>query len=45
MHNRYGEGVIVSSEGDGQDAKINVDFDTVGVKRLLVRIAVFKIID
>ena len=45
LHNRYGEGVIVSSEGDGQDAKINVDFDTVGVKRLLVRIAVFKIID
>lgn len=44
-HNRYGEGTITANDGNGDDAKITVKFDSVGDKRLMVRVAVFEIID
>lgn len=43
IHNRYGHGIIKEVEGTGDDHKIVVDFPTVGVKKLMTRIAVFKI--
>lgn len=43
VHNRYGRGVIVEKEDAGADTKIIVDFESVGVKRLLTRIAVFHL--
>lgn len=42
VHDRYGRGVIVSRTED-PELKIMVDFDSVGKKTLLTRIAKFKI--
>lgn len=42
IHNRYGHGVIISREDD-PELKLVVNFDTVGRKTLMARIAVFKI--
>lgn len=42
LHNRYGRGVILERKEDS-DLKIVVDFESVGIKVLLARIAVFSI--
>jgi DNA helicase-2/ATP-dependent DNA helicase PcrA len=38
-HPKYGEGVVFKREGDGDDAKITVDFKGFGVKKLVEKFA------
>ncbi len=38
-HPRYGEGVVFQREGDGEDAKITVQFQQHGVKKLVEKFA------
>jgi DNA helicase-2/ATP-dependent DNA helicase PcrA len=38
-HDTFGSGAVVKVSGFGKDAKVTVDFDSVGRKRLLVRYA------
>jgi len=38
-HPKYGEGVVFRREGDGDDAKITVQFAGVGVKKLVEKFA------
>lgn len=44
-HERFGIGTIVSIEGSGEIAKAEVDFQAVGRKKLLLKFALFKILD
>ncbi|MFI2742278.1 ATP-dependent helicase [Zhouia sp. PK063] len=44
-HNRFGIGKIVNLEGLGNDKKAEIDFNTGGIKKLLLRFARLKIID
>lgn len=44
-HERFGKGTIVSIEGSGENAKAEVDFQAVGHKKLLLKFALFKILD
>ena len=43
-HSRFGKGTILSIDTDATDARIEVKFDTVGSKKLLLKFARFKII-
>ena len=38
-HPKYGEGVVFRREGDGEDAKITVQFSKFGVKKLVEKFA------
>ena len=38
-HPKYGEGAIVAREGDGDDAKITVQFNGHGTKKLVEKFA------
>ncbi|MFP5268069.1 MAG: hypothetical protein ACLGQU_11980, partial [Acidobacteriota bacterium] len=38
-HPKYGEGVIFSREGDGEDAKLTVQFRGHGMKKLVEKFA------
>ena len=38
-HPKYGEGVVFRREGDGDDAKVTVQFSKFGVKKLVERFA------
>jgi DNA helicase-2/ATP-dependent DNA helicase PcrA len=38
-HPKYGEGVVYHREGDGEDAKITVQFPSVGLKKLVEKYA------
>jgi DNA helicase-2/ATP-dependent DNA helicase PcrA len=38
-HPKYGEGVLLSREGDGDDAKITVQFNGHGTKKLVEKFA------
>ena len=38
-HPKYGEGVVFQREGDGEDAKITVQFQQHGVKKLVEKFA------
>jgi DNA helicase-2/ATP-dependent DNA helicase PcrA len=38
-HPKYGEGVVYRREGDGDDAKITVQFQQHGVKKLVEKFA------
>ena len=38
-HARFGEGIIVSAEGSGQDAKLQINFGAAGMKWLLMSVA------
>lgn len=38
-HSKYGEGVVFRREGDGEDAKITVQFQKFGVKKLVEKFA------
>lgn len=44
QHNRFGQGVVESIEGQGDNCKISVIFDAVGRKQLLLKFAKFTII-
>lgn len=44
-HERFGKGTIIGVEGTGDNTKIRVSFDDVGVKNLLVKYAKFTEID
>ena len=44
-HERFGKGTIVSIEGSGENAKAEVDFQAAGRKKLLLKFALFKILD
>ena len=38
-HPKYGEGIVFRREGDGEDAKITVQFSGFGVKKLVEKFA------
>jgi len=38
-HPKYGEGVIFAREGDGEDAKLTVQFSSHGMKKLVEKFA------
>jgi DNA helicase-2/ATP-dependent DNA helicase PcrA len=38
-HPKYGEGIVFRREGDGDDAKITVQFQQHGVKKLVEKFA------
>lgn len=44
MHDRFGRGRVVGLEGSGDQAKAQVDFDSSGVKNLLLKFAKFTVI-
>lgn len=44
-HERFGEGVITTCEGDGDDRKIIVSFEHSGERKLLLKYAKFVVID
>lgn len=44
-HSRFGKGTILAVDTDATDARIEVKFDTVGSKKLLLKFARFKIIE
>lgn len=41
-HERFGKGVVVKLEGEGDNTKATVDFENVGTKQLLLKYANFK---
>ena len=43
-HMRFGQGTIVSLEGQGPDMKAEINFDTAGAKKLLLRFAKLSLI-
>ena len=45
LHDRFGEGLIISLEGKGNDAKATVDFFNTGEKNLLLKFARLKKIE
>ena len=44
LHDRFGEGLIVSMEGNGSDAKATVDFINAGRKVLLLKYAKLRVV-
>ena len=38
-HPKYGEGIVYKREGEGEDAKITVQFPGVGLKKLVEKFA------
>jgi DNA helicase-2/ATP-dependent DNA helicase PcrA len=38
-HSKYGEGIVILREGDGEDAKLTVHFSQFGVKKLMEKFA------
>ena len=45
FHKKFGEGVIHLVEPEGEDLKVDINFDKVGHKRLMARFANLEIID
>ena len=45
IHNRFGKGTVVLTEGKGGDKKAEVKFETSGIKKILLKFAKYKIID
>ena len=45
QHERFGQGVVIALEGAGNDKKAQVNFDTGGVKNILLRFAKLTLID
>ena len=43
-HSRFGKGDITEIDRSAADVRITVEFDTVGIKKLLLKFARFKII-
>ena len=44
IHNRFGKGVVMETEGIGYDKKAEVKFDTSGVKKILLKFAKYEIV-
>ena len=44
IHNRFGKGKVIGTEGEGSDKKAEVEFNTSGVKRILLKFAKYKLI-
>ena len=44
-HERFGEGRVLSVEGEGGNAKARVDFQSVGLKQLLLKYAKITVLD
>ncbi len=44
VHRKFGEGVVLQSEGDGENARVQVNFDTAGSKWLALSHAKLKLI-
>ena len=44
-HKKFGEGTIIAIEPEGQDLKLDIDFDKMGQKRLMAKFAGLEIID
>ena len=44
-HKKFGEGVINSVEAEGEDLKVDINFNKVGHKRLMAKFAGLEIID
>jgi DNA helicase-2/ATP-dependent DNA helicase PcrA len=42
QHGKYGEGIVILREGDGEDAKLTVHFAQHGVKKLMEKFAQLK---
>jgi DNA helicase-2/ATP-dependent DNA helicase PcrA len=45
FHNKFGEGVIITLEGSGEDARAQVNFGRHGVKWLALAIAKLTAVD
>ena len=45
QHERFGQGVVIALEGTGNDKKAQVNFDTGGLKNILLRFAKLTLID
>lgn len=44
-HKKFGEGTISSLEQEGEDIKVDINFDKVGHKRLMAKFAALEILD
>ena len=44
-HKKFGEGVITKLDPEGDDYKVDIDFDKVGHKRLMAKFAGLEIIE
>jgi len=44
IHNRFGKGKVVYTEGSGFDKKAEVEFETSGIKKILLKFAKYEII-
>ena len=45
FHKKFGEGIINSVEPEGDDLKVDIDFDKVGHKRLMAKFARLEVIE
>jgi DNA helicase-2/ATP-dependent DNA helicase PcrA len=43
-HMRFGQGTIVALEGQGPDMKAEINFDSAGLKKLLLRFAKLSLV-
>ena len=44
FHKKFGEGTITTTEPEGEDLKVDINFDKVGHKRLMAKFANLEII-
>ena len=44
LHKKFGEGIITKTEPEGEDLKVDIDFEKVGHKRLMAKFAKLEII-
>ena len=44
LHKKFGEGVVISSEGSDSNTRVQVSFDEVGIKWLILAVANLEII-
>jgi DNA helicase-2/ATP-dependent DNA helicase PcrA len=44
-HPKYGQGLVLRKEGEGEDAKLTVSFSGHGLKKLVARYASLKVLD
>ena len=45
FHKKFGEGTINSVEPEGEDLKVDIDFDKAGHKRLMAKYANLQVIE
>ena len=44
FHKKFGEGIITKTEPEGEDLKVDINFEKVGHKRLMAKFAKLEII-